>query len=148
MPAAVDKACMVMRVARCRLLPEFIEVGEGAPGRVGALVRQLPPANLSTLQARPHPALSRFRVRHLTYAPTLLALHAPGERRNRKGCAQHAEKGGLTSSPEACACCLSCMQCCCSHHDHAETSNRLRYRPAERFGMCSFRLYASSVNAS
>ena len=53
---------MVIRVVRCRLLPEFIEAGEGAPGRVGALVRQLPPANLSTLQARPHPAL-RFIIR-------------------------------------------------------------------------------------
>ena len=44
--------CTVMGVVWCRLLPEFIEAGEGAPGRVSALVQQLPPANLSTLQAR------------------------------------------------------------------------------------------------
>ncbi|KAK9822854.1 hypothetical protein WJX81_004338 [Elliptochloris bilobata] len=33
-----------------KLLPDYIEAGEGAPGRVAALVQQLPPANLSTLQ--------------------------------------------------------------------------------------------------
>ena len=35
-----------------RLLPEIIKAGEAAPGRAIALVQQLPPANLSTLQAR------------------------------------------------------------------------------------------------
>ena len=85
-PTSSTAVARVLRVVRCRLLPEFIEAGEGALGRVGALVHQLPPANLSTLQARPHRALSRVRARCLTYFRILLVLRAPGAGRNRKGC--------------------------------------------------------------
>ena len=49
---AATRVRPAMRRLSCRLLPEFIEAGEGALGRIGALVQQLPPANLSTLQAR------------------------------------------------------------------------------------------------